>query len=47
MMLTYFVHFVGGLENPFIFYFIFHMVIASILLSQKAAYLQATSARWT
>jgi signal transduction histidine kinase len=44
VMLTYFVHFVGGLENPFIFYFIFHMVIASILLSQKAAYLQATAA---
>ena len=43
-ILTYFLHFVGGLENPFIFYFIFHMVIASILLSQKAAYLQATAA---
>jgi signal transduction histidine kinase len=44
LMLAYFVHFVGGLENPFIFYFIFHMVIASILLSQKAAYFQATAA---
>lgn len=38
------VHFSGGIENPFIFYFIFHMIIASILLSRRAAYLQATFA---
>jgi signal transduction histidine kinase len=44
LMLTYFIHFTGGIENPFIFYFIFHMVIASILLSKQAAYLQATIA---
>ena len=43
-ILVYFIHFAGGIENPFIFYFIFHMVIASILLSNKAAYLQATLA---
>ncbi len=42
--LVYLIHFSGGIENPFIFYFIFHMVIASILLSNKAAYLQATLA---
>ncbi|MBU3912342.1 MAG: hypothetical protein KKD90_07155 [Candidatus Omnitrophica bacterium] len=36
------VHFSGGIENPFIFYFIFHMIIASILLSRLAAFLQAT-----
>ena len=42
LILTYFVHFSGSLENPFVFYFIFHMVIASILLSNKAAYLHAT-----
>jgi signal transduction histidine kinase len=36
------IHFSGGIENPFIFYFIFHMIIASILLTRKAAYLQAT-----
>ncbi len=42
IMLVYFVHFAGGIENPFMFYFIFHMVIASILLSNKAAYYQAT-----
>jgi signal transduction histidine kinase len=43
-MLAYFIHFAGGMENPFIFYAIFHMVIASILLSTVAAYLQATLA---
>ncbi|MDD5686544.1 MAG: HAMP domain-containing sensor histidine kinase [Elusimicrobia bacterium] len=42
--LAYLIHFSGGVENPFIFYFIFHMVIASILLSNKAAYFQATLA---
>ena len=44
LLLSYFIHFAGGLENPFIFYFIFHMVIASILLTRKAAYLQASLA---
>ena len=34
----------GGLENPFSFYFVFHVIIASILLSPRAAYLQATLA---
>lgn len=38
------IHFSGGIENPFIFYFIFHMIIASILLSRRASYLQATFA---
>lgn len=42
--LTSLIHFSGGIENPFIFYFIFHMIIASILLSQRAAFLQATYA---
>jgi signal transduction histidine kinase len=44
ILLTYFIHFSGGAENPFSFYFIFHMVIASIILSNRAAYLQATLA---
>lgn len=43
-ILTLLIHFSGGVENPFSFYFIFHMVIASILLSPKAAYYQATLA---
>ncbi len=44
ILLTYFIHLSGGPENPFYFYFIFHMVIASIMLSNRAAYLQATLA---
>lgn len=44
VVLTLLIHFSGGVENPFIFYFIFHMIIASILLSPKATYLQATLA---
>lgn len=44
VILTYLLHFSGGIENPFAFYFIFHMVIASILLSNRAAYLQAALA---
>ncbi len=35
------VHFSGGLENPFIFYSVFHVVIASILLSRPATFLKA------
>jgi len=38
------IHFSGGIENPLIFYFIFHMIIASILLSRRASFLQATLA---
>lgn len=40
LLLTFFLHYSGGVENPFVFYFVFHMVIASILLSRKAAYFQ-------
>ena len=40
--LTALIHFSGGVENPFIFYFIFHLVIASILLSRKVSYILAT-----
>ncbi len=35
------VHFSGGIENPFIFYSVFHVVIASILLSRPATFLKA------
>ncbi len=44
VLLVYFIHFSGGIENPFIFYFVFHMVIASILLSNRAACMQSTLA---
>jgi len=44
LILTVLLHFSGGIENPFVFYFIFHMIIASILLSVRESYLQATFA---
>lgn len=34
----------GGVENPFVFYFIFHIVLSSILLPVKAAFYQTTLA---
>lgn len=37
-------HFSGGIENPFLFFFAFHMIIASILRSRWQSYLQATLA---
>ena len=44
LCLTALVHFTGGVENPFAFYFVFHMIIASVLLSRRASYLQAVFA---
>lgn len=44
LSLAVLLHFSGGIENPFISYFIFHMIIASILLSRRASYSQATFA---
>ena len=44
LILTVLLHFSGGIENPLAFYFIFHMIIASILLSVVESYLQATFA---
>ena len=44
LILTSLLHFSGGIENPLSFYFIFHMIIASILLSVRESYLQATFA---
>ena len=34
-------HFSGGIENPFFTFFIFHVIIASILLQRKESYLIA------
>ena len=42
--LTVLLHFTGGIENPLIFYFVFHITVASILLPYKAAYSLATLA---
>jgi signal transduction histidine kinase len=44
MSLGLLMHFSGGIENPFMVYFVFHMAISSILLSRRASYLQATFA---
>jgi hypothetical protein len=44
LILIFLLHFSGGIENPLSFYFIFHMIIASILLSVRESYLQATFA---
>jgi len=40
-LLSYLLHFSGGVENPFSAFFVFHMVIAGILLAPRAAYLEA------
>ena len=37
-------YFSGGIENPFTFYFVFHIVIASILLSRRATFFQTALA---
>jgi signal transduction histidine kinase len=37
-------YFSGGIENPFVFYFVFHVVIASILLSRRATFSQTALA---
>jgi signal transduction histidine kinase len=42
--LTTLLHFAGGVENLFLFFYVFHMVIASILLSTLNAALHATLA---
>ncbi|HIE29297.1 TPA: hypothetical protein EYP66_18660 [Candidatus Poribacteria bacterium] len=34
----------GGIQSPVLFYFIFHIIIASILLTRRNCYLQATFA---
>lgn len=44
ILLTALLHFSGGIENPLAFFFIFHMIIASILLSARESYSQATFA---
>ena len=43
-ILSYLIHFSGGIENPFVYFYIFHVVIASILLSNLASFVQATCA---
>jgi signal transduction histidine kinase len=38
------IHFSGGVENPMALFFIFHTIIASILLSRRVSFLMATLA---
>ena len=42
--ITILLHYTGGIENPFIFYYVFHVIIASVLLSPEVAYALATFA---
>lgn len=42
--LTTILHFTGGIENPFVFFFVFHIIIASIIQHYRTVYLLATSA---
>jgi len=44
LALTVLLHFTGGIENPLVFYFVFHITVASVLLPYKAAYSLATLA---
>ncbi|MCJ7752538.1 MAG: HAMP domain-containing histidine kinase [Armatimonadetes bacterium] len=44
VFLTTLLHFAGGVENPFVCYYVFHIVIASILLSKRATCLQVVLA---
>lgn len=44
LALTVLLHFTGGIENPFVFYFVFHVIIAGILLPYRTVYVLATSA---
>lgn len=41
LVLATLIYFTGGIANPFLFFFIFHMVISSILLSRFNAYIWA------
>ena len=40
ILLTLMLHFSGGATNPLVFYYIFHTILSSILLSKRAAYLE-------
>jgi len=42
LFLTLLLHFSGGIENPFIIFYIFHMIISSILLSKKWTYIHTS-----
>lgn len=39
IILTFLLHYNGGVENPFIIYYIFHMVLSSIILPTRNSYI--------
>ncbi len=41
---TAIIHFAGGVENPLFLYYVFHVILASIILPYRSAYLLATLA---
>lgn len=41
---TAIIHFAGGVENPLYLYYVFHVILASIILPYRSAYLLATLA---
>ncbi len=44
VILTFMLHFAGGATNPFILYYFFHIILSSILLSRRWAFMEATTA---
>jgi signal transduction histidine kinase len=44
MTLTALLHFTGGIENPFVFFFVFHVIAGGIVIPYRAVYVQATVA---
>ncbi len=42
VFLAVLIHYCGGIESPFCVFFVFHVVISSILLSRRATYVQTT-----
>ncbi len=44
LCLVFLIHFSGGIENPFVFFFVFHMILGSILLSGRDIWYQAAGA---
>jgi len=42
LLLAALLHFSGGIENPFLYFFIFHVIIAGILFSRQATYVHAS-----
>jgi signal transduction histidine kinase len=42
LFLAVLLHFSGGIDNPLVFFFVFHVIVASILLSRLATFTYAT-----